>query len=114
MGVTLVGHDYFPTAAYAIVGSGGPGSLHVAGAGAGPQDGFCGYLFYNCGQTADPTVRPRWGDYPAAQTSGDSIFLANEYIAQTCTFAEYATDPFCGTTRGVVANWSTHVSQITP
>jgi hypothetical protein len=114
MGVTLVGHDFFPTAAYALVGAGGPGSLHVSGAGAGPQDGFCEYVFFNCGQTQTPTIRPRWGDFPAAQTSGDSIFLANEYIAQTCTFAQYEADPFCGTTRGVLANWSTHVSQITP
>ena len=114
MGVTLAGHDYYPTAAYALIDATGTGVLHVAGAGAGPQDGFCEYTFFNCAGTDPPHNRPRWGDYPAAQASGNSIWIANEYIAQTCTFAQYKRDPFCGETRGVVANWSTRVSQITP
>src|SRR5205814_8430872 len=64
MGVSLAGRDWYPTAAYALVGSDGPGVLHVAGAGAGPQDGFCEYTFFNCAGTSDPHNRPRWGDYP--------------------------------------------------
>jgi hypothetical protein len=114
MGVTLAGRDWFPTAAYALVDGNGPGELHVARAGAGPQDGFCEYRFFNCAQTSTPQIRPRWGDYPAAQTSGNSVWIANEYIAQTCTFAQYQADPSCGKTRGTLANWSTRVTQITP
>jgi hypothetical protein len=114
MGVTLAGHDWYPTAAYARVDANGPGELHVAATGAGPQDGFCEYTFFNCAQTPTPHNRPRWGDFPAAQASGNSIWIANEYIAQTCTFAQYQKDPLCGQTRGSVANWSTRVSQINP
>jgi hypothetical protein len=114
MGVTLAGHDWYPTAAYALVDTNGPGTLHVAATGAGPEDGFCEYTFFNCAQTTTPHNRPRWGDFPAAQASGNSIWIANEYIAQTCTFAQYQKDPTCGQTRGTSANWSTRVSQITP
>lgn len=114
IGVSLVGHDWYPSAAYALISSSGPGPLHVAAAGAGPEDGFCEYTFFNCTGTDPPHNRPRWGDYPAALASGDSIWIANEYIAQTCTFAEYKRDPLCGATRGSVANWSTRVSKITP
>jgi hypothetical protein len=114
MGVSLAGHNWYPTAAYALVDSNGPGTLHVAAAGAGPQDGFCEYTFFNCAGSSSPHNRPRWGDYPAAQASGNSIWIANEYIAQTCTFAQYKKDFTCGQTRGSVANWSTRVSQITP
>jgi hypothetical protein len=114
MGVSLAGHDWYPTAAYALVDSNGPGVLHVVGPGAGPQDGFCEYTFFNCAGTPTPHNRPRWGDYPAAQASGNSIWIANEYIAQTCTFAQFQNDPLCGQTRGSAANWSTRVSQIKP
>ena len=114
MGVTLAGRDWYPTAAYALVDGNGPGTLHVARAGAGPQDGFCEYTFFNCAQTSSPERRPRWGDFPAAQTSGNTVWIANEYIAQTCTFAQYEADTTCGQTRGALANWSTRVTQITP
>ena len=60
--------------------------------------------------------RPRWGDYGAAVTDGSSIWIASEYIAQTCTLAQYASDPFgsCGGTRTALANWATRVSKVTP
>jgi hypothetical protein len=114
MGVSLAGHDWFPTAAYALVDGNGPGVLHVAGRGAGPEDGFCEYTFFNCAGTPTPHNRPRWGDYPAAQASGNSIWIANEYIAQTCTFVQYKRDTLCGQTRGTFGNWSTRVTQIKP
>ena len=53
---TLVGEDYYPSAAYTrITFNGGTESIHIAGAGVGPQDGFTEY-FIGGG-------RPRWGDY---------------------------------------------------
>jgi hypothetical protein len=60
--------------------------------------------------------RPRWGDYGAAAVDGNDIWVASEYIAQTCTYAEYLLSPVgqCGGTRGALSNWSTHVSKVTP
>ena len=71
---TLVGPDVYPSAAYvAIDASHGAGDVHIAGAGAGPEDGFSGYG--GDGRTA------RWGDYSAAAVDADGkIWLATEYI----------------------------------
>ena len=63
----------------------------------------------------DP-ARPRWGDYGAAVSDGNSIWMAAEYINQTCTFAQYVTGAFgsCGGTRASLGNWSTRISKVTP
>jgi hypothetical protein len=115
MTANLVGGGWFPSQAYVLIGSNGPnGALHVAAAGVGPQDGFCEYTAENCAGTDPPRARPRWGDYPAAQAYGNAIWIANEYIAQTCTYEQYAVDFTCGQTRGAVANWSTRLSAVTP
>jgi hypothetical protein len=44
------------------------------------------------------------------------IWIASEYINQTCTFAEYTAAPVgsCGGTRSSLANWGTRVSRIKP
>ena len=67
----------------------GAGPIQIAAEGAGPQDGFTGYVAF-----ADPgsAPRPRWGDYGAAVSDGKFIWVASEYIGQTCAFAEYVTD----------------------
>jgi hypothetical protein len=108
IGVTLSGPDFSPSAAYAPfeVGS-DPTSVQIVGAGVGPNDGFSG--------TALGGYRPRWGDYATATIDpGDgSIWLANEYIAQRCTFDQFQADDTCGFTRSFFANWSTRVSQLT-
>jgi hypothetical protein len=115
MAVNLVGHDWYPSAAYVRLGVHGPGgAIHVARAGAGPEDGFCEYDVENCAGTDPPLKRPRWGDYPAAQAYGNAIWIASEYIAQTCTFEQYLADFTCGQTRGALANWSTRISEVTP
>jgi hypothetical protein len=115
MTANLVGGGWFPSQAYVLIGSHGPsGALHVAAAGVGPQDGFCEYNVENCAGTDPPRARPRWGDYPAAQAYGNAIWIANEYIAQTCTYEQYSVDFTCGQTRGAVANWSTRLSAVTP
>jgi len=111
MAFTLVGNDFYPTAAYAAFdGRNGAGSIFVAKAGVGPQDGFSGYRAFG-----DPP-RPRWGDYGATAVDGSTIWIASEYIAQTCTLAEYTAAPFgsCNGTRTALANWATRLSQIRP
>jgi hypothetical protein len=108
---TLAGAGYFPSAAYAAFdGRTGAGALFLAQAGAGPEDGFSGYKAFN-----NPP-RPRWGDYGATAVDGANIWIASEYIGQTCTFAQYTAAPFgsCGGTRTSLANWGTRISKIKP
>jgi hypothetical protein len=104
---TVVGADYYPSAGYASLNSfRGTGDVQIAGMGAGPQDGFTEYSQY--------TNRPRWGDYGAAVADGSSIWIASEYIGQTCTLAQYAADNTCGGTRAPLGNWATRISLINP
>jgi hypothetical protein len=111
MAFTVVGADRFPSAGYALMNSSGVGAVHVAQAGAGPADGFSGYIFENLPNPA----RPRWGDYGAAAVVGNQVWLASEYIGQTCTFAQFeATNFRCGNTRTALANWDTRISLINP
>jgi hypothetical protein len=58
--------------------------------------------------------RPRCGDFGGAAADGNSIWIASEYAAQTCTYATYLADPTCGRTRGALGNWSTRISKVTP
>ena len=107
---TLTGDNDYPSAAYASLDAKiGMGDVHVAAAGAGPWDGFTSYIAFGSG-------RPRWGDYGGAAVDGDSIWVASEYIAQTCTYAQYLIVPRgqCGGTRGALSNWSTHISKLVP
>ena len=114
---TIMGGDYYPSAGYALIASNGSvGPLHVAGAGLGPTDGFTSYKAF----VGDPP-RTRWGDYGAAVTDGNTIWIASEYIAQTCTYAQFYPSPpstagfgSCGETRTTLANWATRVSKLTP
>ena len=109
---TLLGHDYYPSAGYASLDAQlGVGDIHVAAAGAGPDDGFSGYRPFVANQN-----RPRWGDYGATAVDGNSIWLASEYIGQTCDFAAFLLPPFgtCGGTRGALANWDTRITKVTP
>jgi hypothetical protein len=108
MAFTLLGRDHFPSAAYASIGEHGVGDVHVAAAGAGPQDGFSEYKAFG-----DPP-RPRWGDYGSAASDGRNIWIASEYIAQTCTLAEFEEDPSCGGTRVILGNWATRISLVRP
>jgi hypothetical protein len=105
---TLTGDSNYPSAAFAgIDDKVGMGAIQVAAAGVGPWDGFTSYVAFGSG-------RPRWGDYGAAAVVGNSIWIASEYVAQTCTYATYLSDPTCGGTRGALSNWSTHISDVTP
>lgn len=109
LGFSLVGDDYFPSAGYASLDAeAGAGPIKVAQEGLGPQDGFSGYRPFS--------GRPRWGDYGAAATDGTSIWIANEYTAQTCTYGQYKAAPFgsCGGTRTSLANWGTRITRFMP
>jgi hypothetical protein len=90
---TLVGPDYYPSAAYVLIdAANGAGDVHIAGAGTEPEDGFTGY---QDGRTS------RWGDYSAAVADATgNIWMATEYIP--------------GGPRTSLANWGTHVSRVTP
>ena len=113
MAMTLVGGSYFPSAAYVPIASGDTGAVHVIGRGQAPEDGFCGYAFFNCA-FPEPGARPRWGDYGAAVVLGNTLWIGSEYIAHSCSFNTYSNDPTCGGTRVTLANWSTRISAITP
>ncbi|HEY2030857.1 MAG TPA: hypothetical protein VGH20_16790 [Myxococcales bacterium] len=109
MAFTLVGTDHFPSAGFVGLDSrAGAGALHVAAEGLGPQDGFSGYQPFS--------ARPRWGDYGAAAADGSSVWIASEYIGQTCTFTEYKAAPLgtCSNTRAPLGNWDTRISRVTP
>ena len=112
MAFTLVGRDFFPSAAFASITADGVGAVQVAAQGIGPADGFTGTAVFN-----DPNpARPRWGDYGAAVVDGNNnIWMASEYIGQTCTLSEYvATGASCGGTRTLLANWDTRITEVNP
>jgi hypothetical protein len=109
IGLTLVGADHYPSSAYVTLAAGVTGPVHVLAEGVGPEDGFAGYRIFG--------ARPRWGDYGAAAVDVDGrLWLAGEWIAQTCTLTEYQATPFgqCGGTRTALANWSTRISAVSP
>jgi len=110
MAFTVVGANFYPSAGYAAVSGAGVGDVHIAAAGVGPEDGFSNYKIFG-----DPpgTTRPRWGDYGAAVPMGDSVWIASEYIGQSCSFATYQQTNFrCGDTRTALANWGTRISEV--
>ena len=84
-----MGEDYYPSAGYArIDAAGNVGPIHIAAAGLGPDDGFTSYKAF----VGDPP-RTRWGDYGAAVTDGNSLWIASEYIGQTCTLRAVLPEP---------------------
>jgi len=131
MAFTATGDTIYPSAAYAsidAVAGVGPWDVVPGGAGVAAQDGFSGYR-----QQSNPR-RPRWGDYGAAAVDGNSIWVASEYIATSCSYIQWG-GPFfiggtgdnllgtCGTQetsgawtggRTALGNWSTRISQFTP
>ena len=106
---TLTGKDHYPSAAYATLSANyGAGNVQIVAEGVGPADGFSGY---------NPTAlfgrRSRWGDYGAAATDGNNIWIASEYIGQSCTLAQYVSGAFsCGGTRVSQGNWYTRVTKL--
>jgi hypothetical protein len=110
MAFTLVGRDFFPSAAFASINANGVGPVQLAAIGIGPADGFSGTAAFN----APNPARPRWGDYGAAVVDGSNVWIASEYVGQTCTFSQYTSAPFgsCGGTRSTLANWDTRITEV--
>ena len=118
MAFTLVGQSKFPSAAYALFNlKSGFGDVTVAANGQGPADGFSDYFAY---AIPGQNERPRWGDYGATSVVGGQVWIASEYIGQSCNLDQYMTNttasPFgtCGNTRTALANWDTRISLIAP
>ena len=94
---TLVGPNYFPSAAYASISSEDDQTpvVHLAKSGAVPADGFTGYV------SEGGNGVERWGDYTAAVSDADgNIWMATEYIPAG--------------PRTLLANWGTFISKVTP
>jgi hypothetical protein len=122
MAFTVLGSNYFPSAGFATIDRHGTGKVQIAKLGVGPADGFSGYKAENLGGI----IRPRWGDYGATATVGNTIWIASEMINQTCTLAQYEAAPFGSCqeptnpaftwpdagTRTTLANWSTEITKI--
>ncbi len=114
MAFTLSGPNNYPSAAYAAIDADGVGSIHIAVAGKGPQDGFSEYRYYGIAGVA----RPRWGDYGAAVPIGNIIWIGSEYSGQSCNLQQYlsntARSPLysCDQTRVALGNWYTRLSRI--
>jgi hypothetical protein len=95
MTFTLVGPNFFPSAAFIKFNSTGPnGAVKVLAEGAAPDDGFTGYF----GVPSNEQLAGRWGDYSAAVADGNDIFIATEYIS--------------GVDRDAFVNWATSMSKI--
>ena len=75
--------------------------------------------------------RTRWGDYGAAAVDGDSIWIASEFIADTCSYTDWGGPFFVGGTgdnllgtcggaahgpgvRAALGNWATRISKLKP
>jgi hypothetical protein len=112
MAFTVTGPDNFPSAAFVRFdghGHGIHGQIHLSAAGVGPDDGFTAYNTVAFGGNGIG----RWGDYSAAVATPDGqVWMATEYIGQTCTTAQYQSDPTCGKTRTTNANWGTFISHV--
>jgi hypothetical protein len=115
MNFSAMGDTMFPSPAYTSISSStGTGTINVIVNGEGPTDGFTSYKAF----VGNPP-RTRWGDYSAAVVDGNSIWMANEYIAQSCSLSTYVNTNFLcpegGTPkRSALGNWSTRISRVTP
>ena len=93
---TLVGPNFFPSAAYASIDlAGGAGDVHIAASGTAPEDGFTGYTAFGGSRIA------RWGDYSAAAVDE----LGNFWLATEC---------IPNAPRTQLADWGSFSSTITP
>ena len=92
---SLIGPDFFPSAAYIDFDKqkGAQGVVKIAGAGVAPDIGFSGA----------GGGRQRWGDYSAAVDEKGNIWAAAEYIPVS-TFPAPAQ----------LANWGTYVWRVSP
>jgi hypothetical protein len=129
MAFTATGDTQYPSSAFAAIDANSgvtQWNIVTGGQGAAPDDGFTGYK----SQVGDPP-RTRWGDYSAAAVDGNSIWIASEYIAQSCSYTAWggpffaggsgdnklgtcASSPGAPGARAALGNWSTRISKLTP
>jgi hypothetical protein len=129
MAFTATGDSTNPSAAFAPIDASvgvGPWNVVTGGLGAVQDDGFTSYK----SQVGNPP-RTRWGDYGAAAVDGNSIWIASEYIANSCVYADWGGPFFAGGSgdnllgtcggashgpgkRAALGNWSTRISKLTP
>jgi hypothetical protein len=109
MAFSLMGLSMNPSAGWIPIANAGPRQIHIAAAGAGPDDGFSGYPNDNSAASGIA----RWGDYSAAVADGNKIWMAAEFIPSACDNTTYAGDSTCGGTRAPEANWGTFISELT-
>jgi len=126
MAFTASGDSLNPSAAFAPIDKKGVGTWDVVpgGTGAAPEDGFTSYR----AQVGGNPPRTRWGDYGAAAVDGNSVWVASEYVASSCTYTDWGGPFFLGGTgdnllgtcggaahgpgkRAALGNWSTRISQ---
>ncbi len=95
MGFTLVGDDYYPSAAYVRLNAAtGAGAVNLVAPGAAPDDGFTGYPVFG-GRSG------RWGDYSAASADeSGNVWFATEFIPNA--------------PRTTYANWGSFIASIVP
>jgi hypothetical protein len=130
MAFTATGNTLNPSAAVASIDANagvGEWSVVNGGTGAAQDDGFTSYT----AQVGGNPPRTRWGDYGAAAVDGNSVWIASEYIAQTCTYTDWGGPFFVGGSgdnllgtcggashgpgkRAALGNWSTRISKLTP
>lgn len=112
LGYSIVSSNQFPSTGYSRVdATNGAGTVHVAGIGKAPEDGFTGYNEPNHATADHSSGVSRWGDYTATATDPDgTIWTAAEYIPFACT----TLGGDCNGLRTFQANWGTFVSQVQP
>lgn len=90
---TVAGADYFPSAAFSLIGEKGAGEVQIVAPGAAAQDGFSGYTYFGGSGSG------RSGDYSAATVDADgAIWSAVEFIPSGA--------------RTLLANWGTYIAKI--
>jgi hypothetical protein len=129
MAFTDTGDTTNPSAAYAPIDAHagvGPWADVPGDAGAAQDDGFTSYK----SQVGNPP-RTRWGDFGAAAVDGNSIWIASEYIDDSCNYTDWGGPFFAGGSgdnllgtcggashgpgvRTALANWATRISNLTP
>ncbi|HKW99064.1 MAG TPA: hypothetical protein VJN43_15090 [Bryobacteraceae bacterium] len=96
---SVVGENYFPSAAYALLDAQkGAGPIVISAPGVAPDDGFTGYIPFGFRVA-------RWGDYSAATADENgNLWMGNEMIPPSPPLPP-----------GVLAaNWGTFITMVAP
>jgi hypothetical protein len=93
---SLVGPDYYPSAAYVPIDENGTGQAQIFGIGTAPLDEEDGYQALGASSRS-----ARYGDYSAAATDSDgTVWLATQYVGNL--------------PRSQMSNWDTRIAHVEP